>query len=98
MFRPFVQRKVFYASAQWFSSKSCLFASGCPLKTHGGLGTAIAFLMIVPLIQASPTIYDLAEDWSFATNPHGVWSYNEGANPLPLQNPWSPSDPNSPPG
>ena len=37
---------------------------------------------------ASATIYDLAADWSDSANPHGPWSYNEGANPLPHVSAW----------
>lgn len=37
---------------------------------------------------ASGAVYDLAADFSFASNPNGQWSYNEGANPLPYQADW----------
>ncbi len=33
-------------------------------------------LFLVPANSAAGTIYDLAGDWSDATNPNGVWSYN----------------------
>lgn len=32
--------------------------------------------------------YDLTADWSNASNPNGVWSYNEGINALPHVNSW----------
>jgi sugar lactone lactonase YvrE len=41
---------------------------------------------------AQNATYDLKADWSDTSNPNGVWSYNEGSTPLPLQNPWNPSD------
>lgn len=38
---------------------------------------------------ASAIIYDLTSDWSNISNPNGVWSLNEGANPIsPFQAPW----------
>jgi hypothetical protein len=45
------------------------------------------WLFCSPLAQA--TTYDLSADWSTSSNPNGVWSYNQGAAPLPLfQNNW----------
>lgn len=41
--------------------------------------------------QAQIQTYDLATDWSNTSNPNGVWSYNEGSNPLPFQPEWEPS-------
>ncbi len=35
--------------------------------------------------------YDLAADWSDASNPNDPWSYNEGTHPLPFQPIWEPS-------
>ena len=29
------------------------------------------------------TIYDVGADWSYTSNPNGVWSYNQGTTPLP---------------
>ncbi|MBP7949792.1 MAG: hypothetical protein KA004_09065 [Verrucomicrobiales bacterium] len=34
--------------------------------------------------SAEMEIWDLKKDWSDAANPNGVWSLNEGGNPLPL--------------
>jgi hypothetical protein len=34
------------------------------------------------------TVWDLQTDWSDATNPNGVWSYNEGTNALPHLSWW----------
>jgi hypothetical protein len=33
-------------------------------------------------------IFDLTADWSNDSNPNGVWSYNEGNNPLPHVDDW----------
>jgi uncharacterized repeat protein (TIGR01451 family) len=38
--------------------------------------------------QSQSVTYDLAADWSNTSNPNGVWSYNEGLNPLPLTPFW----------
>jgi hypothetical protein len=38
--------------------------------------------------QAQITTYDLTADWSDTSNPNGVWSYNEGVNPLPSTPLW----------
>nr|AIE90234.1 hypothetical protein [uncultured marine thaumarchaeote AD1000_01_F04] len=35
-------------------------------------------------------MYDLEADWSDTANPNGVWSYNEGGNPLPHVAAWEP--------
>lgn len=34
---------------------------------------------------AGAVTFDLKADWSDANNPNGVWSYNKGSTPLPLQ-------------
>jgi hypothetical protein len=44
--------------------------------------------LLMPLIHftsANAAVFDLKSDWSNTANPNGVWSYNEGANPLPHQ-------------
>ena len=48
------------------------------------LGLLLAAL--AGLAQAGPIVYNLATDWSNASNPNGVWSYNQGNNPLPYSN------------
>ncbi len=47
-------------------------------------------LLILPSAQSAAT-YNLAAGWSNAANPNGVWSYNEGSNPLPFVSSWLPS-------
>ena len=39
---------------------------------------------------ASAILYDLTNDWSNIINPNGVWSLNEGNNPLPFVQDWLP--------
>ncbi len=41
----------------------------------------------VPTVT-SQNIYDLKAQWSDASNPNAVWSYNEGLNPLPHVDAW----------
>ena len=52
---------------------------------------AILLVITSTLVAPAATVYDLAADWSDTTNPHGPWSYNEGANPLLLAFPPSSS-------
>ncbi|MAE61691.1 MAG: hypothetical protein CMJ49_10095 [Planctomycetaceae bacterium] len=51
------------------------------------LVTAVA-LGTGPSTASATTVYDLTADWSNVNNPNGVWSYNEGANPLPFLPNW----------
>jgi hypothetical protein len=41
-------------------------------------------LSFAPLPDAWATVYNLGADWSSVANPNGVWSYNQGAAPLPF--------------
>lgn len=38
--------------------------------------------LFVPFASGG-VIYDLRSEWSLASNPNGVWSYNQGSTPLP---------------
>jgi hypothetical protein len=40
--------------------------------------------------DAAAAVYDLADDWSDAANPNGVWSYREGELALPHVSSWEP--------
>lgn len=45
------------------------------------------FVLVVVTSKASTALaitYDLTNDWSNISNPNGVWSLNEGNNPLPF--------------
>ncbi len=46
-------------------------------------------LIISPSTALALPVWDLSADWSDATNPNGVWSYNEGSNPLPHVDNWN---------
>jgi hypothetical protein len=64
------------------------------------LGGRVSFVIAIILLFAAtiglPKVeaitYDLNADWSDSSNPNGVWSYNEGTNPLPHQADWDPGD------
>ncbi len=43
---------------------------------------SLAGVLCSPLASGG-VIYDLRSDWSLASNPNGVWSYNQGTAPLP---------------
>lgn len=49
---------------------------------------ALAVLAMVCLGTARADFHDVKADWSDASNPNGVWSYCEGANPLPHVTSW----------
>src|ERR1700732_5005953 len=58
-----------------------------PLPAHYWLFPMVAILLLATP-AAKATTYDLNADWSNSSNPNGVWSYNEGTNPLPFQANW----------
>jgi hypothetical protein len=50
---------------------------------------SILFFTVILAVSLAGTVgavpFDLKGDWSYANNPNGVWSYNKGITPLPLQ-------------
>jgi hypothetical protein len=59
-------------------------------KLGGSFILTMAVCSFAAKTQAG-TIYSLAGDWSDVSNPNGVWSYNEGSNPLPAVAEWLPA-------
>ena len=49
------------------------------------VGMMALVMLVVCFTCANAAVYDLKSDWSDTANPNGVWSYNEGADPLPHQ-------------
>src|SRR5262249_28904682 len=59
-----------------------------PMSTAHKVCLALALGTSLPC-QAQSMEYDLVDDFSFAQNPNGPWSYNEGSNPLPFIDDWN---------
>lgn len=68
------------------------------MKTQTRLGSLMALLSLASL-PAQATTYDLTNDWSYASNPNGVWSYRNFAGtaltftPARVSDPWSTPQP-----
>ena len=60
---------------------------------------SLTLLLGLVVLPAQATTYDLANDWSYASNPNGVWSYrNSAGTVLPFvaaraSDPWSTAQP-----
>ncbi len=57
------------------------------MRTIATIATQICTLSLCAAASQA-ALSDLTADWSDASNPNVVWSYNEGANPLPQVSNW----------
>ncbi|MDA1276791.1 MAG: immunoglobulin domain-containing protein [Verrucomicrobia bacterium] len=70
-----IDELAFYDRALTGGELSSIFAAGAAGKCTNDSGQRML-------------IYDLGSNWSDTANPNGVWSYNEGINPLPFAASW----------
>ncbi|HEY1471917.1 MAG TPA: hypothetical protein VGF61_22955, partial [Candidatus Acidoferrum sp.] len=61
----------------------------CKIKV---VAIVVFFAAAIGLPTAKAITYDLKAQWSNSSNPNGVWSYDQGTNPLPFQANWRPGD------
>lgn len=54
------------------------------MKVRWLISLAAFFLLAAGSSVRADVVYNLAADWSDVANPNGVWSYNQGANPIPV--------------
>ncbi len=86
---------LFGRAVTWTSDKPALATvSSAGLITGVAAGGPVTFTATCDGVSGHTTVtvamgWDLSVNWSDSKNPNGVWSYNEGSNPLPHVSSWS---------